>query len=86
LNPLSFLLGVAAFTAAATLKKPLRKAAVVVTSQVIGLIDQVKASAYGIKEEIEDIVAEAQYENMKKNMEVVGEGESANDSEPNEEA
>lgn len=65
---ISFLLGVATFAAAVKFKKPLRKAAVAATSQVIGLIDHSKTAAFGIKEELEDIVAEAQYENMKKNI------------------
>lgn len=69
MEPLEFLLGVAVFSVAMKLKKPLRKAAVVTATQVMGMVDRLKTTAYGFKEEVEDIVAEAQYENMKKNLE-----------------
>lgn len=69
MEPLEFLLGVAAFKALVMLKKPIRKLAVLTTSQAMGIVDKLKSAAYGFKEEIEDIVAEAQYENMKRNME-----------------
>lgn len=72
---LSFLLGVATFTAAVKLKKTLRKASVEVTSQVIGLVDHAKTTAFGIKEGFEDIVAEAQYKNMQRNVDQLKENE-----------
>ncbi len=69
MEPLEFLLGLATFGLAVKLKKPLRKAAVIAASQLMGVADRLKTTAYGLKEEIEDIVAEAQYENMKRNVE-----------------
>lgn len=75
MEPLEFLLGVAAFNLFIKLKKPIRKLAVITASQAMGAFDRLKSTAYGLKEEIEDIVAEAQYENMKRNMENSGEEE-----------
>ena len=75
MEPLEFLLGVAAFSLAAKLKKPVRKVAVIAATQALGIMDRLKTTAYGLKEEVEDIVAEAQYENMKKNMETAPENE-----------
>lgn len=75
MEPLEFLLGVAAFNVVVKFKKPLRKAAVVVTSQALGIADRFKTAAYGFKEEFEDIVAEAHYENMKKVKGGMGETE-----------
>lgn len=80
MEPLEFLLGVATFSLAVKLKKPIRKAAVITASQVLGIVDRLKTTAYGFKEEVEDIVAEAQYENMKKNMEAFGQSNTENDS------
>ena len=71
MEPVGFILGVITFGVAAQFKKPIRKAAVFTASQAMGLINQLKSTAYGFKEEIEDIIAEAQYENMKRNMEKV---------------
>ncbi|MCX7711582.1 MAG: hypothetical protein N2484_17210 [Clostridia bacterium] len=68
MEPLEFFLGMATFQLAVRFKKPLRKAAVAAASQAFTLVDRLKTTAYGLKEEIEDIVAEAHYENMKKNM------------------
>lgn len=68
MEPIGFLLGVATFNAAVKFKGPLRKAAVFTAGQVLMLADSFKTAAYSFKEEIEDIVAEAHYENMKKNM------------------
>jgi hypothetical protein len=66
LNAIGFFLGATVFELAVKLKKPLRQAAVFSTGQALSLFDSIKSSAYGVKEEIEDIIAEAQYENMKK--------------------
>lgn len=63
------------FSLAVKLKKPIRKIAVISTSQILGIVDRFKTTAYGLKEEVEDIVAEAQYETMKKNMEITEEVE-----------
>lgn len=68
MHPLQLILGMAAYGLAVKMKKPIRKAAVVAASQVLGVVDSFKAAAYEVKEEIEDIVAEAQYENMKRNL------------------
>lgn len=69
MEPISLLLGAATFSLAARLKKPIRKVAVVTTSQILALTDRLRTTAYSFKEEVEDIIAEAHYENMKKNME-----------------
>ena len=69
MEPLGFFLGVITFGAAVTQKKPLRKAAVITASLLISAFDKLKTSAYEFKEELEDVVAEAQYENMKKHAE-----------------
>jgi hypothetical protein len=79
LEPLEFLLGVGTFSLAVKLKKPIRKAAVITASQFLNIVDRLKTTAYGFKEEIEDIVAEAQYENMKKNMEALEQSNVEND-------
>lgn len=79
MEPLEFLLGMAAFRLAVTFKKPLRKAAVVAASQAFTIVDRLKTTAYSFKEEIEDIVAEAHYENMKKNMSLSQETELKRD-------
>lgn len=68
LEPLEFLLGIATFGFVVRMKKPLRQAAVFTACQLISAADRLKATAYGLKEEIEDIVAEAQYENMRNNL------------------
>ncbi|MFZ5969243.1 MAG: hypothetical protein ACOYVK_18965 [Bacillota bacterium] len=68
MEPLGFFLGVATFGLATRLRKPIRKAAVFTTSQAFSLVDALKTSAYSIKEEVEDIVAEAHYENLKKKV------------------
>lgn len=80
MEPLSFLLGVATFSMGVKFKKSVRKAAVITASQTLGIFDRLRTAAYGLKEEVEDIVAEAQYENMKKNMETTGESEEKNEN------
>ncbi len=70
---LGFMLGATAFNTAVQFRKPLRKAAVMAASQALLVTDRVKGTAYSLKEEIEDIIAEAQYENAKKNMPKIGE-------------
>ncbi|GAB6099063.1 hypothetical protein JCM16358_09420 [Halanaerocella petrolearia] len=47
------------------LKRPMRSATVKTVSQMFGAVDKAKETGYNVKEGIEDIVAEAQYENMK---------------------
>lgn len=71
MEPLEFLLGVLTFNVAMKFKKPMRKVAVIAATQVIGVVDKVKTTAFELKEEFEDIVAEAQYENMQKKLEVM---------------
>ncbi|MCK8826659.1 DUF1490 family protein [Natroniella acetigena] len=64
--PLGIVYGVATFCGLKKLKRPIRKAAVSTTSQVFSAVDVTKEAAYSFKEEVEDIIAEAQYENMKR--------------------
>ena len=73
MEPLEFLLGVVVFNIAVKFKKPMRKAAVIAATQVLGMADRLKTTAYSLKEEVEDIVAEAHYENMKKSFGSTGE-------------
>lgn len=80
MEPLGFLLGVAAFNLAVKYKKPLRKAAVFAASQALTVAEGLKSIAYGVKEEIEDIVAEAQYENMKSSANGHGKEDEAQDA------
>lgn len=44
----------------------MRKLAVMTTSQVFNAADHMKEAGYNFKEGAEDIIAEAQYENMKR--------------------
>lgn len=81
MEPLGFLLGVATFGLAAQFKKPLRKLAVFSTIQLMSVVEGLKTTAYGLKEEVEDIVAEAQYENMKRNSNSLEEEKSENPDE-----
>src|SRR6056297_1547590 len=69
--PLGFIYGVATFYGLRKMKKPLRKAAVETTSQMFNVVDHTKETAYNIKEGIEDIIAEAQYENLKRNQGII---------------
>jgi hypothetical protein len=66
LEPIGFILGVLTFGTAITQKKVLRKAAVYTASQLISIFEGLKVTAFSLKEEIEDVIAEAQYENIKK--------------------
>ncbi|WP_408954680.1 hypothetical protein [Natroniella sp. ANB-PHB2] len=66
--PLGIVYGIATFCGLKKFKKPLRKAAVSTTSQVFSAVDLTKEATYSFKEEVEDIIAEAQYENMKRNQ------------------
>ncbi len=72
MEPLGVLYGILTYAGASKLlmgmKKPMKKAAVLATSQMFGALDSAKEAAYNIKEGFEDIIAEAQYENMKKNQ------------------
>jgi hypothetical protein len=67
-EPLGFFLGVVTFNALVKMKEPIRKAAVTATSQAMNFAEMAKGAAYGVKEEVEDIIAEAHYENMKNKM------------------
>ncbi|MBB6217653.1 hypothetical protein HNQ80_003776 [Anaerosolibacter carboniphilus] len=68
MEPLGFILGVVTFNAFVRAKEPIRKATIMATSQVMNIAEHAKGAVYGIKEEVEDIIAEAHYENMKRNM------------------
>ena len=65
--PLGILYGIATFYGIKKIKRPARKMAVMTTSQLFNTLDQTREVAYSLKEEMEDIIAEAHYENMKKN-------------------
>ena len=60
-DPVSLLVGYVTYQGLRRFKKPLRKAAVSTTSQVINLISSSKEATYEVKEELEDIIAEAHY-------------------------
>ncbi len=69
MEPLGILYGLATFYGVkgvlSRARKPIRKAAVMATSQMFNALDMIKERAYDVKEGFEDIIAEAQYENMK---------------------
>ncbi len=69
MEPFGYLYGFATFYGLKVFKKPLRKMTVAVTSQMFSAIDRSKEAAYNVKEEFEDIIAEAHYENMKRKQE-----------------
>ena len=72
MEPLGILYGILAYAGASkiliSMKKPMKKMAVMATSQMFNALDSVKEAAYNVKEGFEDIIAEAQYENMKRNQ------------------
>lgn len=59
-----FWLGAGAFAALALLKKPIRKVVVMAAGVVLAVADKVKEACHGVKEEAEDIVAEAYATNI----------------------
>ncbi|AYO29304.1 MAG: hypothetical protein PWR06_1370 [Thermoanaerobacteraceae bacterium] len=59
-----FWFGAGAFAALMLLRKPVRKLAVMTAGAVLAVGDKVKEAYHEIKEEIEDIVAEAYAANM----------------------
>lgn len=71
MEPLGIVYGLATFFGVKGVfkaaKKPLRKAAVLTTSQMFNTLDRTRETVYNIKEGFEDIIAEAQYENLKRN-------------------
>jgi hypothetical protein len=77
MEPLGFFLGVITFGAAVVNKKALRKAAVFTTSLLISSFENLRTSAFEMKEELEDVVAEAKYENMKKHSETTEASEAS---------
>ncbi|WP_432665516.1 hypothetical protein R9X47_04430 [Wukongibacter baidiensis] len=85
MEPLGIIYGLATFFGVKGVlkaaKQPLRKAAVFTTSQVFNTLDCAKETAYNIKEGFEDIIAEAQYENLKRNQSFMDEDDTqfAND-------
>ncbi len=67
---LGFIYGIATFYGLKKIKNPLRKAAVTTTSQMFNMVDHSKEVSYNVKEGVEDIIAEAQYENMKRKQNI----------------
>lgn len=65
---LGLLYGIATFYGLKNLEKPLRSAAVSVTSGTFTLVDRSREAFFNLKEGFEDIIAEAQYENLKRNQ------------------
>ncbi len=72
MEPLGILYGALTFFGLKAVKKPLRKGTVIVTSELFNAVDRTKEAAYNFKEGFEDIIAEAHYENMKKNSGLFG--------------
>ncbi len=68
MDPFGILLGFATVYGAKALKKPIKRAAVIATSHVFGAVDRSRESIYNAKEGVEDIIAEAYYENLKRNQ------------------
>ena len=67
----NFLLGFGTFAFFYVLRKPLKKAAIITLSSALTLGDKTREAIENIKEETEDIIAEAKYENMRKKFKVV---------------
>lgn len=65
---LGLIYGIATFYGLKGLEKPLRQGAVTATSGMFALVDRSKEVAFNLKEGFEDIIAEAQYENLKRNQ------------------
>lgn len=63
---LGIVAGYASFHLLKRFKKPMRKTAVTVTSEMFNVMDKARETAYNAKEGFEDIIAEAHYENMKR--------------------
>lgn len=80
MEPLGIIYGLATFFGVKEVfkaaKKPLRKAAVFTTSQMFNTLDLTKETVHNIKEGFEDIIAEAQYENLKKNKKFMDEDDT----------
>lgn len=66
-----FLFGLGTFAALYVLRKPLKKAAVIAVSSAMAIGDKTREVLENIKEETEDIIAEAKYEHMKSKFKVV---------------
>jgi hypothetical protein len=66
MQPLGFIAGIAVFGAAVKNKKMIRKLVLNTAVQVLSAVERLKTAGYLFKEELEDIIAEAHYENMKK--------------------
>lgn len=67
--------GIATFYGLKTLQKPLKRVAVVATSHMFDLLDRCRETGYNLKEGFEDMIAEAQYENLQRRQAMVGEFE-----------
>lgn len=65
LELLGLLYGIATFYGVKKLSKPIKHAAVMTTGQMFNVLDRGREVAYNVKEDFEDIIAEAHYENMK---------------------
>jgi len=59
-----FWLGAGTFAVLTLLRKPVRKAVVVAAGAVLAVADKMKEAYHEVKEEVEDIVAEAYAANM----------------------
>lgn len=80
MEPLGVIYGLATFFGVKGVfkaaRKPLRKAAVFTTSQVFNTLDHTRETVYNIREGFEDIIAEAQYENLKRNQNFMDEDDA----------
>ena len=68
MDPFGIVAGISAYYVLKGLKKPGRRLAVLATSQALNLADKSREKAYNVKEGLEDIVAEAHYEHIKRNQ------------------
>lgn len=76
--------GIAAFYGIQSLRKPMKRMAVVATSHMFDLVDRAKESGYNLKEGFEDIIAEAQYENLKRRQALTEESGMPDEPGPSE--
>ena len=81
LDPVGILLGFATVYSVKAFKKPIKRAAVITTSHIFGAVDKSKESLYNMKEGVEDIIAEAYYENLKRNQLILDEEEKEEEDE-----
>lgn len=65
--------GIATFYGLKSLQKPMKRVAVIATSHMFDLLDRSREMGYNLKEGFEDMIAEAQYENLRRRQAMAAE-------------